>query len=376
MSTAHTFVKVTLRERLYEKTGHIALYLDYYPPIRNSKTMKQTRREYLGLYLYAKPTCDALVAYNKEIREKALAICCMRQTAIINEEFGFMDHNKKKMDFLPYFKEHSDKKGDKWTSVYKHFYNFCGGKCTFGDLTVEFCQKFQLYLVDAAPLKRPNEKMCKNSVAAFWATFRAMLKKAYHDKYIRENINDYLDALKKEDVHKEYLTQEEVIKLANTPCEHPVLKQASLFSCLTGLRISDILKLRWEDIQLAPDEGFCEGFCLRFTSQKTDRDVTIPIGFQAYELLGERGSGIVFKGLKRCWTQGPLKKWIAEAGIKNKHITFHCFRHTYATLQIAAGTDIYTVSKMLTHKSVSTTQIYADLVSEKKRATVDKITLK
>ena len=132
------------------------------------------------------------------------------------------------------------------------------------------------------------------------------------------------------------------------------------------------MKLRWEDIQLAPDEGYC----LRFTSQKTDRDVTIPIGFQAYELLGERGSGTVFKGLKRCWTQGPLKKWIAEAGIKNKHITFHCFRHTYATLQIAAGTDIYTVSKMLTHKSVSTTQIYADLVSEKKRATVDKITLK
>lgn len=100
MSTAHTFVKVTLRERLYEKTGHIALYLDYYPPIRNPKTMKQTRREYLGLYLYAKPTCDALVAYNKEIREKALAICCMRQTSIINEEFGFMDHNKKKDGLL------------------------------------------------------------------------------------------------------------------------------------------------------------------------------------------------------------------------------------------------------------------------------------
>ena len=62
MSFVHTLVKVTLRERLYEKTGHIALYLDYYPPIRDPKTMKQTRREYLGLYLYAKPTCDALVA--------------------------------------------------------------------------------------------------------------------------------------------------------------------------------------------------------------------------------------------------------------------------------------------------------------------------
>lgn len=372
MSFVHTLVKVTLRERLYEKTGHIALYLDYYPPIRDPKTMKQTRREYLGLYLYAKPTCDALVAYNKEIREKALAICCMRQTAIINEEFGFLDHNKKKMDFLPYFKEYADNKGDKWGAVYKHFHKFCGGKCTFGDLTVEFCLKFQQYLLDAPSLIHPKQKMCKNTVAAFWGTFRAIVKKAYLDKYLRENINDYLSALKKEDVHKEYLTQEEVIKLANTPCDYPVLKQASLFSCLTGLRISDILKLTWEEIQLAPDEGYC----LRFTSQKTDRDVTIPIGFQAYELLGERGVGKVFKGLKRCWTQGPLKKWVADAGITNKHITFHCFRHTYATLQIAAGTDIYTVSKMLTHRNVYTTQIYADLVNEKKRETVDKISLK
>lgn len=372
MSNSHTFVRVTLRERLYEKTGRIALYLDFYPPIRDPRTMKQTRREYLGLYLYAKPTCDALVEYNKEIREKALGICCMRQTSLINEEMGFMDHNKKKMDFMPYFKQHVDKKGDKWISVYKHFENFTGGKCTFGDLTVEFCQKFQLYLTNAAPLKRPKQKMCKNTVAAFWCTFRAMLKQAYLDKYLRENINDYLDALKTEDVHKEYLTQEEVIKLANTPCEYPVLKQASLFSCLTGLRISDILKLRWEEVQIAPDDGYC----LRFASQKTDRNVNIPIGAQAYELLGERGEGKVFKGLKRCWTQGPLKKWLAEAGITNKHITFHCFRHTYATLQIAAGTDIYTVSKKLTHKNVYTTQIYADLVNEKKRAATDKITLK
>ena len=57
-------------------------------------------------------------------------------------------------------------------------------------------------------------------------------------------------------------------------------------------------------------------------------------------------------------------------------ISFHCARHTYATLQIAAGTDIFTVSKMLTHKNVATTQIYAELVSEKKRETVDKISLK
>ena len=71
----------------------------------------------------------------------------------------------------------------------------------------------------------------------------------------------------------------------------------------------------------------------------------------------------------------PLKKWIKQAGI-TKHITFHCFRHSYAVIQISLGTDIYTVSKMLTHKNVSTTQIYADLVNSKKRETAEKISLK
>ena len=71
-------------------------------------------------------------------------------------------------------------------------------------------------------------------------------------------------------------------------------------------------------------------------------------------------------------TNQPLKQWISEAGIK-KHITFHCFRHSYAVIQISLGTDIYTVSKMLTHKNVST---YADLVNSKKRETANKISLK
>lgn len=74
-------------------------------------------------------------------------------------------------------------------------------------------------------------------------------------------------------------------------------------------------------------------------------------------------------------TQQPLKAWVASAGI-TKHIPSHCFRHTFATLQIALGTDIYTVSKMLTHKNVSTTQIYADLVSSKKRESANRISLK
>ena len=103
---------------------------------------------------------------------------------------------------------------------------------------------------------------------------------------------------------------------------------------------------------------------------------TLPISDEALELCGEvHGEGVVFVGLRRCMIQHPLHAWIKAAGIR-KHITFHCFRHTFATLQIALGTDIYTVSKMLTHKSVKTTQIYADLVNSKKRESANRISLK
>jgi site-specific recombinase XerD len=117
------------------------------------------------------------------------------------------------------------------------------------------------------------------------------------------------------------------------------------------------------------------GLCIRICTQKTQTEAILPISYEALELCGERSTGKVFKGLKRSMINHPLKAWLKEAGI-TKHITFHGFRHTYATLQIASGTDIYTVSKMLTHKNVTTTQIYADLVSEKKRDTVNKIRLK
>ena len=159
---------------------------------------------------------------------------------------------------------------------------------------------------------------------------------------IKENVNDFLEKIETDDVRKEFLTSEELKKLAATPCDIPVLKQASLFSCLTGLRISDILNLAWDDIQLAPDLGYC----VRIRIQKTDTETMLPISDEALQLCGERTEGKVFRGLTRSMVNYPLRKWIAAAGIK-KHISFHCFRHTYATLQIASGTDIYTVSKIL-----------------------------
>ena len=362
--------KVTLRRKPISK-GRESLYLEYYPAIRDPETMRLVYKEFLGIYLYQNPQNQIERNYNDEVLQKAEGIRSIRVQAVINEEFGFMDKAKRKSDFLAYYKEVAENKNIKWHFVYTHFEQFVKGKCTFGDLNVELCNKFRTHLLNAKQLRHPTEKISRNSAARYFSTFRAMLKILYKKKLIRENINDYLDKIEYEDVRKEYLTKDELLKLASTPCEVPILKAASLFSCLTGLRISDILALNWRDIYAA-SEG---GYCLRIRTEKTETETTLPISDEALEFCGERKTGKVFKGLQRSMINHPLKKWIKQAEI-TKHITFHCFRHTFATLQIALGTDIFTVSKMLTHKNVSTTQIYAELVNEKKRESANKISLK
>ena len=296
---------------------------------------------------------------------KAEAIRCIRVQSLINEEFGFLDKTKQKADFLAYFKKMCRNKDQKWQFVYQHFYNFVKGQCTFGDVNVDLCKKFREHLLNAKQLKHSNRPISLNSASGYYSTFRGLLKIAYRDKWFRENINDYLEKIEPQDVKKEYLTLDEVKQLAATPCNIPVLKAASLFACLTGLRISDILNLQWEDFTIAPDQGYC----LRIRTQKTNTEATLPISYEAYELCGTPRTGKVFKELKRSMINYPLKSLLKKAGI-TKPITFHGFRHSYAVIQISLGTDIYTVSKMLTHKNVSTTQIYADLVNSKKRGII------
>lgn len=370
MSNHHTCTTVSLLKRPITN-GRLSLYLDFYPAIRNPETMQMTRREYLGIYILAKPRNDMERDFNRQMLEKAEAIRCLRFTSLLNEKFDFLDHQKLKGDFLAYFKKSCRGKQERWYVVYKHFCNFVKGQCTFGDVTIELCKKFRAYLLEAHQLRLTHLPIGNNSASAYYATFRSLLGMAYREKLLRENVNDYLEGIDCVDVKKEYLTADELKRLAATPCEIDVLKRASLFSCLTGLRISDILRLEWEDFKIAPDMGLC----LSLRIQKTQTEATLPISDEAMELCGERGTGKVFKGLQRSMVNYPLKKWIEKAGIR-KHITFHCFRHTYATLQLAGGTDIYTISKMLVHKNVATTQIYADLVSEKKRETVNRISLK
>jgi len=104
--------KVTLRQRLL-KSGKITLYFDYYPPIRNPKSNRMQRHEYLGIYLYANPTNQVQRDFNRSMLEKGELIRCRRQESVINRQFGFIDHSQLKADFLEYFEAVTKKKYQK-----------------------------------------------------------------------------------------------------------------------------------------------------------------------------------------------------------------------------------------------------------------------
>lgn len=209
-------------------------------------------------------------------------------------------------------------------------------------------------------------------LVAYFFIFKAAIKQAFIDGYLTVDLAAKTKNISYEDAQREYLIMEELNVLAATPCASPVLKRAALFSALTGLRHSDTQKLKWKDV--VKDE---EHYRLLFTQQKTKGVEYMPISGQAYQLCGERGDPdrLVFEGLQDpSWINRPVSKWIKSAGI-TKHITFHCFRHTYATLQLTMGTDIYTVSKMLGHRKVTTTQVYAKIVDKKKEQAAETIIL-
>lgn len=363
-------VKVTLRKRLLP-SGKITLYLDYYPPLRDPVNKQLVRHEYLGIYLVNKPRFAIEKEANKEKIRQAEAIRSERELEIIRGQFNFLDKHKQKMDFLAYFRKKLDIKDQKWIRVYDHFSNYCNGQCSMSDLTIPFCEGFRDYLLTAKQLRDETKDLSQNSASGYWSTFRGCLKIAYHEKLLKENVNEFLEPITAVTGRREYLTIEEVRKLASTPCDVPDLKNASLFSILTGLRISDILALTWSNIEKAQDGGWC----IRIRTEKTDTEATLPLTNEAYKLCGRRSTGLVFWKLKRSYINEPLKEWIKAAGI-TKHITFHCFRHTFATLQVSEGTDIYTVSHLLTHANVGTTQIYADIVDKNKREAVERIKIK
>lgn len=368
--------KVTLRQKPISGGRH-TLYLDYYPEIIDPETGKPTRREFLKMYIYDKAKTPIDKKHNKETLELAENIKAKRQLEIQQEDFGFLSSTKKKADFIAYFASLADKRtgtnSDNWASALNYLKDFAGGRVKFVDINEAWLEDFKAYLKTSKSKRSTKSKLSQNSTVSYFSKVKAALKQAYKEGYLEKNIGTFVEGIKPAETHRQYLSLEELNKLAKTPCSLPLLKQAALFSALTGLRFSDIEKLQWNEVQHNKQQGHF----IQFTQKKTKGVEVLPISEQAVDLLGQRGkpNSRVFDGLKySAYNNAHLTKWVAKAGI-TKDITFHSFRHTYATLQLTNGTDIFTVSKLLGHRELKTTQVYAKIIDETKRKAANKIIL-
>ena len=381
-------IKVTLRDKPISK-GRKSLYLDFYPPIPNAKTGKPTRREFLGLYIFEKPKTSTDKHCNSETQKIAESIRQKREN-LLNKPEIYSQYEKEQLkikeqgeiNFVEYFRKLANKRKasnyDNWVSALHYLEAFTNGILKFADLNEMFLQDFKDYLLSTKSRKSDKKNLSQNSAVSYFNKVKATLKQAYKDGILQTDLNAKVSPIKPEETRREYLTIEELNTLAKTPFSNDLLKRAVLFSALTGLRFSDIKKMAWSEMEYIAGQGYFINF-----SQKETKGVEVyPISPQAYNLTKGKENPKDMEQDKNVFENLPysayhnkqLAKWILEAGITKK-ITFHNFRHTFATLQLYNGTDIYTVSKMLGHKDLKTTQIYAKIVDEAKREASNKIQL-
>lgn len=412
MKKAFTNTKVSVKLRKNEDRNEWYIYLESYPIYVPGKQEPQRVREYLNRTIttpiWDKSRTARTTANSKTFKPKrdvngiiqcksvpdqesciyADGIRQIRQKEYDSaelytdtEEEQSKQNERLQTNFIEYFKlitVDRHKKSSKsiivnWTRVGELIQLFAKSDVLlFSQINLKLIEDFRRFMITAPCGGNKSGTVSQNTASTYFSIFKAALKQAFIDGYLTIDLSAKVKGIQEQESRREHLSVEELNKLAATECDRPILKRAALFSALTGLRHCDIQKLRWSEIQKEGDQ-----IRLNFTQQKTKGVEYMPISEQAYLLCGEprNPEQLVFEDLQDpSWISKPLSRWIQAAGIKRK-ITFHCFRHTYATLQLAGGTDIYTVSKMLGHTSVKTTQVYAKVVDEKKEKAANAIKL-
>lgn len=365
-------MKITLKEKKLSN-GMISLYIEYYKGSTTDMNGKRSHIrdfEFLKIYLHQNPKDAVERKENKENRKLAEDILSIRQSNYIQGKFEIKNLSKSKRQFLDFFTEKMEEKSSSvknygvWQSAYSHLKNCISPNFLCDEVDENFVKKVKHYFEIEARTKS-NLPLSQNSKYSYFNKFKACLRSAFNDGYISINYAAKVKAFEQAESQREYLTFKELQALVNTDCKYQVLKKAFIFSCLVGLRWSDINNLIWSEVR---DEGE-NLFRVNFRQEKTDGVEYLYISKQARDLLGDRKSpkDRVFIGLKYSAVyNNELVRWCNRAGVF-KHITFHSARHTNAVLLLENGADLYTVQKRLGHKEIKTTAIYAKIVDQKMR---------
>ena len=238
--TAGTKVRLRQKEIANEK---LSLYLDFYPPVQHPETGKPTRREFLKIHLLKKPKTYLEKEQNKELRLLAENIAAKRQIDITKGEFGFLTNESQlKTNFIEYFSDLCELKGkttstsnySNWKSTLKHLKECWGDHQSVSDITPELCNQFKYHL---------QEKLSQNSGHSYFLKFREAINRAVDEGFLTKNPLSKIKIIPAAETKREFLTLEELRKLAETECDINWLKPAALFTALTGVRFVDIQKL-------------------------------------------------------------------------------------------------------------------------------------
>jgi len=358
------------------QNGNKSIYLDVY---------RDGVREYDFLKLYIVPELnDNDREKNRKTLELANKIKAKKILELDNVEHGFEAGNgeKQKESVAKFISDVAEKrKKEGAISMYyslrglrNHLALYKGSGTIFKQVTKEYCRGFIDYLKTAKNVKS-KEALSVGSQSSYSRLLTVVLNLAMQEGHLSGNPMNMVprgERLKQPESDREYLTIEEVKQLVNTPCVKPMVRQAFLFMCFSGLRYSDVRYLRWGDIQ-TDNEG---EKVIRYMQKKTKKYENLQVSSEALKYLPERGGAndddTIFKLSQNGYTNQALAGWVLGAGIK-KRVTFHVGRHTNATLLLSLGAPIETVSKLLGHSDIKTTQIYAKVIDQNKRAAVSKL---
>ena len=370
---------IRIRERKLAD-GNISLYLDIY--------VKGTRKyESLGLYLIPGNLPNAKEA---NARTRSLAEKIKSDRIIALQDRGIKQWDKIKrssmplIDWLKLYEQDSygftpsTLKGRKDMRKKVEEYLEQEGLSYIGmnEIDQDFCRGFLRFLETAknsVAKKQKNRTISKGCAHHHQAVLNGALNKAVREGILQQNPMKLLDKREKfqpSPEEREFLTIEELRALMDVPCSNEQVKKAFVFSCFTGLRLSDVRTLTWNKIQKMPDG---KTLYVHVMMQKTQKPLNVPLSGEALKMLAEKENPdepIFTLPTSDATINYHVKRWV-KTGKINKTVSFHCSRHTFATMMLTLGADLYTTSKLLGHANVTTTQIYSKIIDKKKVETVN-----
>ena len=263
----------------------------------------------------------------------------------------------------------------KYRCVYRHLQEFLQSRYHVNDISLK--ELTPAFITDFEAFLRTDKHLCENSQSVYMLPLRTMVFRAIDNGWLmRDPFHDY--KVPKVETTRGFLTKEEIHLLMNAELKRKtmqLIRDLYLFCCFTGLSFSDLKNLKEEHIQTFFDDSEW----IMIDRQKTGVRSTIKLLDYPKSIM-EKYRGLCADGRifpVPCYSdcRGILLRVAKRCGI-TKHLTWHTIRHTMATeICFTNGVPIETVSSILVHKDIKTTQIYAKITKEKLNKDMDKLSL-